>query len=113
MGLIVDPAQPRIPGEGLDFRDEIMAQIFDPGDPAPKRKLVFDIEVTEEGSTHGPDFFQRRTFRNWRRIGRMTFDNAVASYNGDFVIHFTHPTWRDDVNDPVTSTRLNEHRVRR
>ena len=112
MRLVVDPSQPRIPGEALDFRDEIMAQIFDRGDPTPKRSLVFNIEVTEDGSTRGPDFFQRRTFHNWRRIGRMTFDNAVASYNGDFVIHFTHPTWRDDVNDPATSTRLNEHKVR-
>ncbi len=42
----------------------------------------------------------------------MTFDNAVASYNGDFVIHFTHPTWRDDVNDPSTATRVNERKVR-
>jgi hypothetical protein len=113
MRLVVDPSQPRIPGEALDFRDEIMAQIFDRGDATPKRSLVFNIEVTEDGSTRGPDFFQRRTFHNWRRIGRMTFDNAVASYNGDFVIHFTHPTWRDDVNNPATSTRLNEHKVRR
>ena len=28
MRLLVDPAQPRIPGEALDFRDEIMAQIL-------------------------------------------------------------------------------------
>ncbi len=113
MRLVVDSGQPRIPGEALDFRDEIMAQIFDAGDPAPKRTLVFHIEVTDEGSTRGPDFFQRRTFANWRRIGRMTFDNAVASYNGDFVIHFTHPTWRDDPNNPATATRVDEHKVRR
>ena len=113
MRLVVDSGQPRIPGEALDFRDEIMAQIFDAGDPAPKRSLVFHIEVTDEGSTRGPDFFQRRTFANWRRIGSMTFDNAVASYNGDFVIHFTHPTWRDDPNNPATATRVDEHKVRR
>jgi hypothetical protein len=29
----------------LDFRDEIMAQIYDRGDPTPKRKLVFRIEL--------------------------------------------------------------------
>jgi len=111
MRLVVDTAQPRVDGVGLDFRDEVMAQIFDPGDPSPKRALIFHIEVTEEGTTRGPNFFQRRTFSNWRRIGRMTFDNAVASYNGDFVIHFTHPTWRDDVNDPSTGTRINERKV--
>jgi len=57
MRLLVDSAQPRIPGEALDFRDEIMAQIFDRGDPIPKRTLVFHIEVTDEGSTKGPTFF--------------------------------------------------------
>ena len=112
MRLLVDSAQPRIPGEALDFRDEIMAQIFDRGDPIPKRTLTFHIEVTDEGSTKGPNFFQRRTFANWQRIGRLVFDNAVVSYNGDFVIHFTHPTWRDDRNDPSTATRVGERKVR-
>ena len=110
--LLVDPAQPRIPGEALDFRDEIMAQIYDRGDPVPKRSLIFHIEVTDEGSTHGPVFFQRRRFGNWTRIGRLVFGEAVASYNGDFVIHFNHPTWRDDRNDPSTATRVDEHKVR-
>jgi hypothetical protein len=113
MRLVVASDQPRIAGEALDFRDEIMAQIFDRGDPNPRRRLTLHIEVTDEGSTHGPNFFQRRTFAHWRRIGRMTFDNAVASYNGDFVLHFTHPTWRDDPNDPATATRVDEHKVRR
>jgi hypothetical protein len=112
MRLLVDPAQPRIAGEGLDFRDEIMAQIYDGGDPAPKRSLTFDIEVTDEGSTTGPIFFQRRRFVNWQRIGRLVFTEAVASYNADFVIHFNHPTWRDDRDDPSTATRIKEHKVR-
>lgn len=110
MRLRVAPDQPRIAGDGLDFRDEIMAQIFDRGDPAPKRTLTFHIEVTDEGETHGPAFYQRRTFNNWRRIGKLTFDNAVASRNGDSVIHFNHPTWRRDRNDPSTATRVNERK---
>ena len=112
MRLLVAPEQPRIQGEALDFRDEIMAQIFDKGDPQPKRTLTFDIEVTDEGSTRGPPVFQRRSFTNWRRIGKMTFDNAVVSYNGDFVIHFSHPTWRNDRNDPSTTARVNGRKVR-
>jgi len=112
MRLLLDAGQRRIAGEALDFRDEIMAQIFDRGDPIAKRTLTFHIDVTDEGSTRGPDFFQRRTFANWKRIGRLIFDNAVASYNGDFVIHFTHPTWRDDRNDPSTATRVNQRKVR-
>ena len=112
MRLVVDAGQPRIQGEALDFRDEIMAQIYDPGDPTPRRTLNFHIEVTDEGSTHGPTFFQRRSFGQWSRIGRLVFSEAVASYNGDFVIHFNHPTWRDDRDDPSTATRVNERKVR-
>jgi hypothetical protein len=111
MRLLVATDQPRIDGDALDFRDEVMAQIFDRGDATPKRTLLFDIEVTDEGSTHGPGLSQNVSFNNWKRIGRLTFDNAVASYNGDFVIHFNHPTWRNDRNDPSTATRVNERKV--
>jgi hypothetical protein len=90
-----------------------MAQLYDRGDPAPKRRLVFMIDVTDDGTTRGPNFFQRRTFANWTRIGRMVFDEAAVSYNGDFVIHFNHPTWREDRNDPATATRIAERKVRR
>ena len=48
----------------------------------------------------------RRTFSNWRPIGELVFDNAVASHNGDAVLHFNHPTWRTDRNDPKTATRI-------
>jgi hypothetical protein len=112
MRLLVSPDQPRIAGNALDFRDEIMAQIFDRGDPAPKRRLTFDIELTDDGETTGTQLEERRTFRNWRRVGTLTFDNAVISYNGDFVIHFNHPTWRENRNDPSTATRVNRQKVR-
>ncbi len=112
MRLIVAPHQPRIEGDLLDFRDEIMAQIFDKGDPAPKRTLTFYIEATDEGVTTGPPLRQRRTFQNWRRIGSLTFDDAVISYNGDCVIHFNHSTWRENRNDPSTATRINGRKVR-
>jgi hypothetical protein len=112
MRLLVAPEQPRIAGEALDFRDEIMAQIYDPGDPRPQRALRFDVAVTDDGTTHGPAFHERRTFANWRRIGAITFDQAVCSYNGDCVIHFHHPTWRQDRNDPATATRVGERKVR-
>lgn len=112
MRFLVAPEQSRIDGDALDFRDEVMAQIFDRGDATPKRTLTFNIEVTDEGSTKGTALAQSRTFVGWRHIGKMTFDNAVVSYNGDFVIHFNHPTWRDDRNDPATATRVNERKVR-
>jgi len=110
MRLLVASDQPKIEGDGLDFRDEVMAQIFDRGDATPKRTLRFEIEVTDEGSTHGKLSTTVR-FSNWRRIGRLTFDTAVVSYNGDFVLHFNHPTWRDDRNDPATATRVNEQKA--
>lgn len=112
MRLLVSPDQPRIEGDALDFRDEVMAQIFDRGDGTPKRRLTFHIELTDEGETTGPAVEERRTFRNWRRVGALTFDNAVISYNGDFVIHFPHPTWRENRNDPSTATRIDGRKVR-
>jgi hypothetical protein len=105
MRLLVGADQPRIEGASLDFRDEVMAQIFDRGDASPKRRLRFNIEVTDDGTTRDILGFVRRKFANWRRIGKLTFDNAVASYNGDFVLHFNHPNWRDDPNNPATANR--------
>ncbi len=105
MRLLVATDQPRLEGEAIDLRDEVMAQIFDRGDPIPRRRLVFDIEVTDDG--HGLDLLGlvRWKLENWRRIGRLSFDDAVVSYNGDHVIHFNHPGWRKDRNDPATARR--------
>lgn len=111
MRVLVAPEQPRIEGDELDFRDEIMAQIYDRGDPEPKRKLVFNIEVTDDGESHGPQVRLRWTFRNWRKIGTITLDRAVASYNADHVLHFNHPTWRRDRNDPRSATRKDGKRA--
>jgi hypothetical protein len=113
MRLMVASQQPRIPGTDLDFRDEVMAQIFDRGDPVPKRTLTFTIEVTDQGTTSGPGFRLRRSFTNWRPIGTLVFTNAVISHNGDAVLHFNHPTWRSDRNDPKTATRVNGEKVQR
>ena len=112
MRLLVDKDQPRVEGDNLDFRDEIMAQIYDRGDPKPKRTLRFTIDVTDDGESHGPQFRLRWRLRNWRRIGTITLDRAAASYNGDHVLHFNHPTWRKDRNNPRTATRVNGKKVR-
>jgi hypothetical protein len=105
MQLTVVPEQPVIPGDALDFRDEIMAQIYDRGDPRPKRTLAFRIQTSDEGTTRGNPLKERRDIRNWRTIGTLTFNAAVASYNGDHVFHVHHPAWRDDRNDPATAHR--------
>jgi hypothetical protein len=111
MRLTMVSTQPRIPGTDLDFRDEVMAQIFDRGDPAPKRTLTFTIEVTDQGTMSGPGFRVRWRFANWRAIGRIVFTNAVVSHNADCVLHFNHPTWRADRNDPKTATRIDGRKV--
>ncbi|QDV41024.1 hypothetical protein Enr13x_08620 [Stieleria neptunia] len=105
MRLTVPADQPRIEGDGLDFRDEILEQLYDRGNSASTgRKLIFNIDVTNQGKRRGL-LRQRWRFDNWQRIGRIEFDEAVASYNGDFVVHFHHPAWRTDRNDPNTTRR--------
>jgi hypothetical protein len=112
MRLRVAADQPRIEGADLDFRDEVMAQIYDSGDPVPKRSLCFTIDVSDTGITKGNPALQKRTITDWRTIGKLTFKEAVISYNGDFVLQFNHPTWRDDRNDPATATRVGGRKVR-
>jgi hypothetical protein len=107
MQLTVAAGQPVIPGDDLDFRDEIMAHIYDPGDPTPKRKLVFNVETSDTGTTHGLPIRERRDITNWKQIGTMTFDAAVVSFNGDHVFHVNHPAWRENRNDPRTAVRSN------
>lgn len=112
MQLRVAADQPRIPGEALDFREEVLAQLYERGTGRRKLKadgdtqaLTFTIEVTDVGHRRGL-FRQRREYRDgWRHIGRIVFDEAVASYNGDFVLHFQHPPWRENRNDPSTVVR--------
>ncbi len=112
--LKMTPGQVRIEGERLDFRQEIYSHIFrKPGDPRPSGSIVFDISVSDTGKRGGIPLFQKVTVSNWRRIGKLTFNEAIASYNADHVIQFHHPGWRDQVNDPSTAIRANETRVRK
>lgn len=89
-----------------DFRDETLAHIFDRGNPTPQRILSFDISVANEGKEEGnPLTGLKVIINNWRKIGTLTFDDGVASYNGDFVLHFNHPAWRLDKNNSTTVVR--------
>ncbi|HET7436959.1 MAG TPA: hypothetical protein VFN10_19780 [Thermoanaerobaculia bacterium] len=95
--LTVAPEQPVIEGDAIDFRDEIRLQI------ERNKTLKFIVSTSDTGSTHGNAAVKEwRTITNWKPIGTMTFDAAVASYNGDHVFHVNHPAWRDDRNDPKT-----------
>lgn len=101
MRLTLSADAPRIEGDQLDGRDEALAMIFDQGATTPSRVLTLHIDVTDEGETFSFLGYKKRSFRNWRRIGRIVLDNAVASYNGDHVLHFSHPAWREDRNNPA------------
>ena len=107
------PGQPRIEGRHLDFRDEIYGHMFKPGDSTPTGAMEFDISVSSNGRRTGIPGLSRVTVSDWKRIGKLRFAEAIASYNTDHVIQFHHPGWRDDRNDPSTNIRVNEVRVRR
>jgi len=111
MRLLTDPVPDGDRDPDLDFRDEILGRIYDRGDPTPRRMLTFHIEVSDTGSQHGL-LRPRRDITGWRRIGRIEFTEAVASYNGDFVLHYPHPAWRDDPNDPSTVLRNRRRKAR-
>ena len=105
MRLLAEPPRGMIGGEDLDFRDEVLARIYDKGNQQPQRRLTFHIEVSDdEGRVEGL-LSRRRVITGWKRIGRIVFDEAVASYNGDFVVHFHHAAWRNDRNNPLSLAR--------
>ncbi|HYR21509.1 MAG TPA: hypothetical protein VEP30_01115 [Chthoniobacterales bacterium] len=85
-----------------DFRDEILGLMYKRGDTEPSQDLVFRIEVSEKGRR---TLLQRVLGQEWKPIGTLTFKQAVASHNGDFVVHFHHPVWRKDRNDPTSVAR--------
>jgi hypothetical protein len=94
--------------ETADFRDEILLNLHRPD--GTKVPLVFDIEVADQGEVTGL-LDKKLEVGSWRKIGNITLDEAAASYNGDHVIHFHHPKWRDDVNKaeesgPSTAARF-------
>jgi hypothetical protein len=113
MLLKMTPGQQKIDGRHLDFREEIYSHIFKPGDSRPTGVMEFDISVSNYGRRRGVQGLSSVTVTDWQRIGKLRFTEAVASYNGDHVVQFHHPGWRDDRNDPSTYVRVNEERVRR
>ncbi len=98
-------ASPKVGGgdENADFRDEILAHIYDRGVAKATRKLVFNIEVSDVGEVTGK-INKGVTGAEWINIGSITFDEAAASPGGDFIIHFHHPKWRLDRNAPGTES---------
>ncbi|HKP93205.1 MAG TPA: hypothetical protein VJS88_04860, partial [Chthoniobacterales bacterium] len=98
---LIDATPPPQPNE-LDFRDEILSLMYGRDDSETRNNLVFAIQVSDKGRR---TWRQRVKDQEWVRIGTLTFEEAVASYNGDFVVHFHHPVWRKDRNDPRSVAR--------
>jgi hypothetical protein len=97
-----------------DVRQEVLGHIYNKGNATPQRVLRFDIAVSDTGEKSGFPLLpggQRQSITDWQTIGQIHFREGVASYNGDFVIHFQHPTWRNDKNDPRTAVRQNGEKV--
>lgn len=111
--IMMSPGQGRVEGDRLDFRDEIYQLLFRKGEDAPSGTIAFDISVSDYGRKSGIPGLSRVRVDDWRKIGTLRITEAVASYNGDHVIHFHHPSWRDDRNDRRTYVRDRETRVRR
>ncbi|MGE3704849.1 MAG: hypothetical protein AB7I13_06220 [Vicinamibacterales bacterium] len=105
--------QRRVEGAQLDFRDEIYGHMFDPGAKEPTGSMVFDICVSSYAKRSGVRGLSNVKVEDWERIGTLRFSEAICSYNGDHVIQFHHPRWRDDRNDPSTYVRRDGIRVRR
>lgn len=106
MRLTLSGQTPRSHGSGIDFRDEILSILYNRDDPFPSgRQLIFDIAVSDVGKKHRFAGVEWLTDQHWTRIGSITFTEAAASHNGDFVIHFHHPPWRNDRNLPDSVAR--------
>ena len=85
MRLHVSPRQPKIEGADLDFRDEIMAQIFDRGDPVPEADADIRHRGHRRGETSGPAVRLRRTFQELeedRRAGVRQCRRARTTATG-------------------------------
>jgi len=113
MMLKMSDGQRKVEGTGLDFRDEIYLHIHPDGEDKPSGVMEFDISVADYGRETGLPGVTTMTVKDWKTIGKLKFTEAVASYNGDHVIHFHHPGWRDDRNDASTYIRKGEVRCRR
>jgi len=103
-----------------DFRDWITHHIQN------HQPLIFDIALSSKGKIekvaksdddkttflgHEKKKFKTLAVKGfeWSQpIGKIVFNQVIASSGCDHRIHFHHPPWRDDVNDPSTATKRNK-----
>ncbi|MGJ0484136.1 MAG: hypothetical protein ACR65R_06325 [Methylomicrobium sp.] len=89
-----------------------MSYIFDKGNPVPQRTLSFDIPASDSGKRTGSHYpkAQDRRLTLGKAIGKLAFNNAGGSFNGDLAIPFRHPLGRKDRNDPDSVLRKDRKR---
>ncbi len=63
-----------------DFREEFKLK--------EGEKLIFNISVSSR---------EKEGKKEWKEIGKITFDSSVVSTTCDHRLHFHHPLWRDDL----------------
>jgi hypothetical protein len=61
-----------------DFRDELNLDNF------PDNKIIWEIEVADKES-------RGKSYANWHKIGRLIFNESIASQSCDSKLHFAHP----------------------
>jgi len=98
--LVASPAYRKKLLKG-DFRKTLQEYI------QREKQISFDIFVANEGYTKTITKLKQSTIvtDGWKKIGTATFFDAVASQVCDFNLHFHHPAWRRDRNDPDTVVR--------
>jgi len=62
-----------------DFRNEFLLS---------NKKIIFDIVVASK---------EIEGIKNWKKIGTITFDDAIISNTCDHRLHFHHPVWKDNL----------------
>jgi hypothetical protein len=98
--LVVSPVDRKKLGHG-DFRLTLQDYI------KRNKKISFDIYVANAGYTQTRTPLLQKTIiiEPWKKLGNVVFSDAVASKVCDFNLHFHHPIWREDRNDPTTTVR--------
>lgn len=70
-------------------------------------EISFDILVANQGRKDTKTTLLQKTIvtEPWKKIGELKFDDAVTSRVCDAQLHFHHPAWRQDRNDPKSRVR--------
>jgi hypothetical protein len=101
MKITLDPALESLGNKNpKDLRFELWEAV-------QKEPLIYNITLSNRGYTSGPIFYRRAHIR-WdeQPVGKLVFNQAFLSAPCDDQIHFRHPPWREQINDPSSTVRL-------